>query len=68
MKLISLDVMVDRLPDGCNVAKAEDERCIFSRDKYCVLKQSLGHENCFVQNNRGFIPTDCPLVTKSRDL
>ena len=66
MKVLSIDIAVNKLPDGCNVAKAEDDGCIFNRDKYCVLKQALERENCFVQNNRGFVPEDCPLLNKSR--
>ena len=61
MKVLDVDIKIDKFPDGCNVAKPDDERCIFNCFKYCILKQALERENCFVQNNRGIIPDDCPL-------
>lgn len=63
MKILEMNIKVDKLPDGCNVSKPNDESCIFNCFKYCILKQALHQENCFVQNNRGIVPDDCPLRT-----
>ena len=64
MKVIKINIEVDHLPNGCSVNDAYEEGCIFNRDKYCVLKQALNQKDCFVQNNRGIVPEDCPLRTK----
>ena len=62
MNILEMKIVVDKLPDGCNIAKIGDEHCPFNRDKYCVLKQACGVQNTFVNNNRGVIPDDCPLI------
>ena len=61
MKILSVNIKVDKLPDGCSVAKPDDEHCIFNCFKYCILKQALEQDKCFVENNRGIVPDDCPL-------
>ena len=61
MKVLDMKIKVDKLPDGCCVAREGDEGCSFNCDKYCILKQALHHKDCFVQNNRGIVPNDCPL-------
>lgn len=61
MKILEMNLKVDKLPDGCSVAKESDESCIFNCFKYCILKQALHQGNYFVQNNRGVVPEDCPL-------
>lgn len=61
MEVLEMKIKVDSLPDGCCAAKEVDEGCVFNCDKYCVLKQALNHRNCFVHNNRGVVPNDCPL-------
>ena len=61
MKILEMDIKVDKLPDGCSIANIGDESCVFNCFKYCILKLALNKENCFVQNNHGIIPDDCPL-------
>ena len=61
MNILEMNITVDKLPDGCNVDKPGDTECIFNCWKYCILKMALKNENCFVQNNRGTIPDDCPI-------
>ena len=63
MKVLEMKINVDKLPDGCNVSEPSEDGCVFNCNKYCILKQALNHSDCFVQNNRGIIPTDCPLTT-----
>ena len=61
MKVLDINIKVDKLPDGCNANNPNNESCIFNCFKYCILKQALEQENCFVHNNRGIVPDDCPL-------
>lgn len=61
MNVLSMDIKVDKLPDGCNVRDRNDEGCVFNQHKYCVLKLAANQGGFFVQNNRGIIPDDCPL-------
>lgn len=61
MKILSMNIKVDRLPDGCSTHRYNDESCIFNQDKYCVLKMALNENDTFVHNNRNVIPNDCPL-------
>ena len=61
MEILEMNIKVDKLPNGCSVAKIGEESCIFNQHKYCVLKMALHQKNTFVQNNRGIVPTDCPL-------
>ena len=61
MKIFDINIKVDKLPDGCNVSKPDDEGCIFNCSKYCILKQALRQGEYFVHNNRGVVPDDCPL-------
>lgn len=64
MNIVDMNIVVDKLPNGCNVAEPNDESCIFNQHKYCILKMALKQNNTFVQNNRGIIPDDCPLRTQ----
>lgn len=61
MNILDMHITVDKLPDGCNVASPDDECCVFNCFKYCILKLALNREDCFVHNNRGVVPDDCPL-------
>ena len=61
MKILKMDIVVDKLPDGCNIDNPNGTVCVFNQDKYCVLKMSLKKKETFVHNNRGVIPSDCPL-------
>lgn len=63
MEILEMKIKVNKLPDGCRVCSPDSEGCIFNQDKYCVLKQALNHKDCFVQNNCGIVPKNCPLTT-----
>lgn len=63
MNILTLNIQVDKLPDGCSVNMEDNERCVFNCWKYCILKMALKQGDTFVQNNRGIVPDDCPLKT-----
>ena len=63
MKILKMDITVDKLPDGC-ISRGYSESCVFNKDKYCILKMALDHNETFVQNNLNKIPLDCPLKEK----
>ena len=64
MNIVDMNIVVDKLPDGCSVTEPNEESCVFNQHKYCVLKMALKESNTFVQNNRGIVPDDCPLRTQ----
>lgn len=61
MNILKMDIVVDKLPSGCNISKPNEDSCVFNVNKYCILKMALNQKGTFVQNNRGIIPSDCPL-------
>lgn len=63
MKILKMEITVDRLPDGCS-SGCDGESCVFNQNKYCILKMALDHNDTFVQNNVNRIPLDCPLKKK----